>query len=90
MITCLVIYKLIFLLQSLYQLLSQIENIVVSEAVRVEIVTSLQMNVHSKDALFMGNVQEAYQYAQKSLDCAEKAFFDPSLLALLYFPDDQK
>ena len=79
-----------FLLQSLYQLLSQIENIVVSEAVRDEIVTSLEMNLRSKDALFKGNVQEAYQSAQISLDCAEKAFFDPSLLALLYFPDDQK
>ena len=81
---------LFFLLQSLYQLLSQIENIVVSEAVRDEIVTSLEMNLRSKDALFKGNVQEAYQSAQISLDCAEKAFFDPSLLALLYFPDDQK
>jgi len=77
-------------LKSLYQLLSQIENIVVSEAVRDEIVTSLQMNAHSKVTLFKGDVHEAYKFAQISLDCAEKAFFDPSLLALLYFPDDQK
>ena len=85
-----IIHSSIFLLQSLYQLLSQIENIVVSEAVRDEIVTSLQMNAHSKVSLLKGDVHEAYKFAQISLDCAEKAFFDPSLLALLYFPDDQK
>jgi len=77
-------------LKSLYQLLSQIENIVVSEAVRDEIVTSIQMDMHSKEAMLNGNLRQAYQDAQVSLVCAEKAFFDPSLLALLYFPDDQK
>ena len=62
----------------------------VSEAVRDEIVTSIQMDMHSKEAMLNGNLRQAYQDAQVSLVCAEKAFFDPSLLALLYFPDDQK
>lgn len=29
-------------------------------------------------------------HARKAYESSEKAFFDPSLLALLYFPDDQK
>lgn len=32
----------------------------------------------------------AVEFARKAFTASEKAFFDPSLLALLYFPDDQK
>jgi len=48
------------------------------------------MGDNSRTALKNGNLQQAYQDAQVSNTCAEKAFFDPSLLALLYFPEDQK
>lgn len=37
-----------------------------------------------------GNLGFALQYSQEAILASEKAFFDPSLLHLLYFPDDQK
>jgi phosphatidylinositol glycan class S len=71
-------------------LLKQIGNIVVSEEIRDLIVASVNMGENSRRALKSGNLQQAYRDAQASHKCAEKAFFDPSLLALLYFPEDQK
>ena len=37
-----------------------------------------------------GRLQEALQQSSLARDAAEKSFSDPSILALLYFPDDQK
>ena len=44
----------------------------------------------ARKAMRNNNLHEAYKNAQVALKSAEKAFFDPSLLALLYFPEDQK
>lgn len=48
-------------------------------------------NIHktTKD-LEVGNLVEAYFASKKAFLASEKAFTDPSLLELLYFPDDQK
>ncbi len=54
------------------------------------IVASVNMGDDSRNALKNGDLQQAYRDAKVSNSCAEKAFFDPSLLALLYFPEDQK
>ncbi|XP_046647983.1 GPI transamidase component PIG-S-like [Daphnia pulicaria] len=77
-------------LKSLSQLLKQIGNIVVSEEIRDLIVASVKMGDDSRIALKNDDLQQAYRDAKVSNSCAEKAFFDPSLLALLYFPEDQK
>ena len=37
-----------------------------------------------------GHLDKAFESSKKAFLAAEKAFFDPSLLALLYFPEDQK
>jgi phosphatidylinositol glycan class S len=37
-----------------------------------------------------GQLDEAFNESKKAFLSAEAAFTDPSLLALLYFPDDQK
>lgn len=50
-------------------------------------VTSLQLAVAELEA---GNLGFALQYSKEALLASERAFFDPSLLHLLYFPDDQK
>lgn len=84
------LYIYIFRFQSLSQLLNQIGNIVVSEEIRDLIVSAVNMGDASRTALRNSNLHEAYQNAQLALKSAEKAFFDPSLLALLYFPEDQK
>lgn len=40
--------------------------------------------------LAMGHLHSAFQASKKAVTSSERAFFDPSLLHLLYFPDDQK
>ncbi|KAK4009316.1 GPI transamidase component PIG-S-like isoform X2 [Daphnia magna] len=77
-------------LKSLSQLLEQIGNIVVSEEIKDLVVTSVKMVDAARRAIQNGNLQQAYRDAKVANVCAEKAFFDPSLLALLYFPEDQK
>lgn len=37
-----------------------------------------------------GDLVAAYKMSQSAFLAAETAFMEPSLLALLYFPDDQK
>lgn len=77
-------------LQSLVKLLSQIENIVVSDQIKDAIVESVKKAHLSKEAIEGGDWLRAYADAASSFEHSEEAFFDPSLLALLYFPDDQK
>lgn len=48
---------------------------------------SLQLAVAELEA---GNLGFALQYSKEAFSASERAFFDPSLLHLLYFPDDQK
>ncbi|CAN9501355.1 unnamed protein product [Ophioblennius macclurei] len=75
---------------SLAQLLDQIGNIVINDNIAQQVsnaVTSLQLAVGELEA---GNLGFALQYSKEAILASEKAFFDPSLLHLLYFPDDQK
>lgn len=50
-------------------------------------VTSVQLAVAELEA---GNLNFALQYSKEAILASQTAFFDPSLLHLLYFPDDQK
>ncbi|XP_016529237.1 GPI transamidase component PIG-S isoform X1 [Poecilia formosa] len=75
---------------SLAQLLDQIGNIVINDNIAEQVssaVTSLQLAVAELEA---GNLKFALQFSKEAILASEKAFFDPSLLHLLYFPDDQK
>uniref|UniRef100_A0A665U1C9 Phosphatidylinositol glycan anchor biosynthesis, class S n=1 Tax=Echeneis naucrates TaxID=173247 RepID=A0A665U1C9_ECHNA len=75
---------------SLAQLLDQIGNIVINDNIAQQVssaVTSLQLAVSELEA---GNLGFALQYSKEAILSSERAFFDPSLLHLLYFPDDQK
>ncbi|XP_028277328.1 GPI transamidase component PIG-S [Parambassis ranga] len=75
---------------SLAQLLDQIGNIVINDNIAEQVssaVSSLQLAVAELEA---GNLGFALQYSKEAILASEKAFFDPSLLHLLYFPDDQK
>ncbi|XP_068600995.1 GPI transamidase component PIG-S [Brachionichthys hirsutus] len=75
---------------SLAQLLDQIGNIVINDNIAEQVssaVTSLQLAVAELEA---GNLIFALQYSKEAISASERAFFDPSLLHLLYFPDDQK
>ncbi|XP_075541033.1 phosphatidylinositol glycan anchor biosynthesis class S isoform X1 [Dermacentor variabilis] len=77
-------------LKSLSELLSKISNIVVKDEIGELIYSSVSYAKQSFDLLNRGDLENAFRNAEAAFLASEKAFFDPSLLALLYFPDDQK
>jgi phosphatidylinositol glycan class S len=79
-----------FLLQSLAQLLGEISNIVINDAVGSSIYRAVNSVEDAGDLLKTGQLGEAFNKSKEAFLSAEAAFTDPSLLALLYFPDDQK
>lgn len=77
-------------LRSLAKLLDEIANIVIRDDVK-DMIDKAVVNIeHSAKYTKTGDVQTAFQHAKRAFVFSEKAFYDPSLLALLYFPDDQK
>lgn len=77
-------------LQSLVELLAGISYIVINDQVGHEITNSYENIRLAKVALQESRLQDAVVHAKAAYVSAEAAFFDPSLLALLYFPDEQK
>ncbi|XP_075213740.1 phosphatidylinositol glycan anchor biosynthesis class S [Lycorma delicatula] len=77
-------------LQSLSQLLKEISNIVINEEVGASVKNAVSHIGFGQEDLHSGNITGALYHAREAFDSAENAFTHPSLLALLYFPDDQK
>ena len=77
-------------MESLSHLLTQISNIVINEEVSEQVYSAVSDYKQALDFSASGQVQEAFAKSQTSFISAEKAFFDDTLLALLYFPSDQK
>ncbi|XP_065889861.1 GPI transamidase component PIG-S-like isoform X2 [Dysidea avara] len=76
-------------LQSLLRLLDEVKNMVISDKIQQEVMHSMGKLIKSKEHSSDGKLDLAFQLAKQSMHSAEMAFFDPSILALLYFPDDQ-
>ncbi|CAG2053851.1 unnamed protein product, partial [Timema podura] len=77
-------------LLSLSQLLGEISNIVINDDVGKSIYHAVGNVEYATSLLKMGELKAAFQVSKQAFLSAESAFTDPSLLALLYFPDDQK
>ncbi|XP_069082275.1 GPI transamidase component PIG-S isoform X3 [Pleurodeles waltl] len=77
-------------LTSLAQLLDQIGNIVINDSVASEVYRAVAAVQVAVSHLESGMLEFAFQASKEAITSSEKAFFDPSLLHLLYFPDDQK
>ncbi|XP_069471438.1 GPI transamidase component PIG-S [Ambystoma mexicanum] len=77
-------------LTSLAQLLDQIGNIVINDNVASEVYLAVSAVHLAVSHLESGRLEFAFQASKEAIASSEKAFFDPSLLHLLYFPDDQK
>lgn len=77
-------------LQSLAQLLEKISNIVITDTVGNRINYALELVQRAANKLHDGELEEGFILSKEAFLTAEAAFTDPSLLALLYFPDDQK
>ncbi|XP_023595465.1 GPI transamidase component PIG-S [Trichechus manatus latirostris] len=77
-------------LTSLAQLLGKISNIVIKDNVASEVYRAVAAVQKAAEELATGHLASAFLASQKAVTSSERAFFDPSLLHLLYFPDDQK
>ncbi|EZA59527.1 GPI transamidase component PIG-S [Ooceraea biroi] len=77
-------------LQSLAQLLKEISNIVITDVVGNRIKTALELVHESAERLRHGDLERSFNLSKEAFVTAEAAFSDPTLLALLYFPEDQK
>ncbi|XP_065550931.1 GPI transamidase component PIG-S isoform X1 [Lathamus discolor] len=77
-------------LTSLAQLLDKIGNIVIKDDVASEVYRAVASAQSAMDKLAAGHLHPAFQASKEAATSSERAFFDPSLLHLLYFPDDQK
>ena len=77
-------------LKSLAKLLSEISSIVISDEVAIKVHDALRNASEAEKWIKKDNVDKALKAAKLAFHNSESAFSDPSLLALLYFPDDQK
>lgn len=77
-------------LQSLVRLLDGISYIVINDEVGQSIIEANNNVRRAERLLKNGNLKDAFEYARKAYLASEHAFFDYTLLAQLYFPDEQK
>jgi len=77
-------------LKSLSDLLEKIQNMVINDEVGRDVEKALRACQKTAELMQAGSLSEAYKKSREALELSEKAFFDQSLLELLYFPDDQK
>ena len=84
------ILKTLSSLESVEKLVSKITNIVIEKDVAEKMHSAVEMSHQALDDLSSGNLVSAYTLSTKSYQVSERAFYDPSLLELLYFPHDQK
>ena len=78
-------------LQSLAHLLSKISNIVITQEVAEDVQSAVKSYDDAVKCLGKGQPpQTCFESSKDSFVTAERVFFENSLLALLYFPEDQK
>ncbi|CAG8801106.1 17066_t:CDS:10, partial [Gigaspora margarita] len=79
-------------LKSLSQLVAEIPNMVVLDHIQTEVLLALDSlkKVKSCISLHTGQYEIALQHAKKAIERAESAFFDPTMVSMLYFPDEHK
>ncbi len=77
-------------LKSLSNLILKLENMVVLETIREQIEQALTHYHKSMTLLSQNELDESWNHAKKSFTISQSAFFDPSIVSLLYFPDEHK
>lgn len=77
-------------MHSLSKLLGSINNIVINDNVAKQIYTAVNAIKKAKSHLGNNELKLAVEKAKSAFLSSETAFFDSTLLELLYFPEDQK
>jgi len=77
-------------LLSIQSLIGKIGNIVIQKEISHKMHSAVESAHESLHQLSIGQLGQAYFASTRGYRDSETAFFHPSLLSLLYFPDDQK
>ncbi|KAI8816674.1 phosphatidylinositol-glycan biosynthesis class S protein-domain-containing protein, partial [Fimicolochytrium jonesii] len=81
-------------LNSLSNLIERLESMVVLDDIQSQVVQALQSLREAHKTLSQSHTPSEYtlalQHSKKATVLASKAFFDPTMLAMLYFPDEHK
>ncbi|CAG8531297.1 2475_t:CDS:10 [Ambispora leptoticha] len=77
-------------LKSLSQLVSEIPNMVVLDHIQTEVLNALESLKQSCTSLREMHYDLALDYAKQAIVRSESAFFDPTMVSMLYFPDEHK
>jgi len=77
-------------LESLSNLLTKVRNIVINDQIAEEVYTAVDAINKAKLDAQEGSLSDFLTHSKQAFVASETAFFDPTLLGLLYFPEDQK
>lgn len=77
-------------LKSLGQLVDEIPNMVVQDHINSKVRASLNCLAAVRQSLSEEDYLKALRDSIDAIELAEKAFFDPTMVSMLYFPDEHK
>ncbi|KAI8365323.1 phosphatidylinositol-glycan biosynthesis class S protein [Radiomyces spectabilis] len=77
-------------LKSLAQLVNEIPNMVVLDHIDLQVRQSLHALNRVGEALRLGDYAKALRESIEAVELSEKSFFDPTMVSMLYFPDEHK
>ncbi|KAI7870785.1 phosphatidylinositol-glycan biosynthesis class S protein [Spinellus fusiger] len=77
-------------LHSLKQLVTEIPKMVVLDHIADKVQQSLAALQSACESINQGHYTPALQYSIEAIELSEKAFFDPTMVSMLYFPDEHK
>ncbi|KAG0739931.1 hypothetical protein G6F17_006843 [Rhizopus arrhizus] len=77
-------------LKSLGQLVDEIPNMVVQDHINSKVRASLNCLTAVRQSLSEEDYLKALRDSIDAIELAEKAFFDPTMVSMLYFPDEHK
>eukprot|EP01135_Chromosphaera_perkinsii_P001736 Nk52_evm5s210 gene=Nk52_evmTU5s210 len=84
------LYKSVHSLASLSKLLSTISKMVIVDELAGKVDLAVRKIVEAKQLLAKGQFMEALNSTKLAYSTSDKAFFDPSVLEMLYFPEENK
>ena len=77
-------------LQSLSNLVNSLPNMVVLDHIATLVASTLSHLEHAKHSFEQQDFEAATRSARHAIVAAESAFFDPTMVSRLYFPDEHK
>ncbi|ORX41464.1 hypothetical protein BCR36DRAFT_407506 [Piromyces finnis] len=77
-------------LNSLAKLVGSLSNMVVLDKIQEKVLFALECLDNAYKEINGGNYKQVFLYSKNALVASEEAFFDPTMVSMLYFPDEHK